>query len=78
MKVETGRWRHSKSAREYRVLGIAHHSENMEKLVVYQAEYHSTELGPRPLFVRPIAMWQEEIEIDGVKLPRFVQLPDAN
>jgi hypothetical protein len=46
-----GRYRHYKG-REYRVLGIARHSETLEALVVYRPLY-----GTGALWVRPVAMF---------------------
>ena len=60
-----GRYRHYKG-HEYRVLGLARHSETLEPLVVYQALY-----GERGLWVRPAAMFVEEIEVAGKRMPRF-------
>jgi len=50
----------------YEVLGVVRHSETLEPLVLYRAEY-----GVRGLWVRPYAMFTEEVVIDGVKQPRF-------
>jgi hypothetical protein len=63
-----GRYRHYKG-REYRVLGIARHSETLEPLVVYRALY-----GEQGLWVRPAAMFTEQVVIDasGTRAPRFV------
>ena len=55
LEPRPGRYRHYKG-REYRVLGIARHSETLEPLVVYQALY-----GERGLWVRPAAMFTETI-----------------
>ncbi|HAN97902.1 MAG TPA: DUF1653 domain-containing protein [Planctomycetaceae bacterium] len=60
-----GRYRHYKG-RDYRVLGIARHSETEERLVVYRTDY-----GARDLWVRPLSMFVETIEIDGAAVPRF-------
>jgi hypothetical protein len=60
-----GRYRHYKG-RDYRVLGIARHSETLEPLVVYQALYDE-----RGLWVRPAAMFVETVEHHGVRVPRF-------
>ena len=64
-----GRYRHYKG-NEYRVLGLARHSETLEPLVVYQALY-----GERGLWVRPAAMFTETIEIAGQPMPRFARVP---
>ena len=62
-----GRYRHYKG-NEYRVLGLARHSETQEVLVVYQALY-----GERGLWIRPAAMWIETVVVTpGEKpVPRF-------
>ena len=63
-----GKYRHFKD-KLYRVLCVAKHSENLEKLVVYQALY-----GDGGVWVRPAAMWNETVERDGVTLPRFTYI----
>jgi hypothetical protein len=66
--IRNGIWKHSKSGNEYKVIGIAKHSETLEDLVVYEALYENDK---SKLWVRPAAMWEEEVEIEGVKVPRF-------
>ncbi len=65
-----GRYRHYKG-REYTVLGVARHSETEEPLVVYRQEY-----GDRSLWVRPVAMFLETVEVHGQAVPRFQLLKD--
>lgn len=65
-----GRYRHYKGGL-YTVIGIARHSETGELLVVYRPEY-----GERALWVRPRAMFLENISIDGRDVPRFTRLDD--
>jgi hypothetical protein len=60
-----GLYRHYKG-NEYRVLGLARHSETLEPLVVYEALY-----GDRGRWVRPAAMFTETITHQGVRQPRF-------
>lgn len=67
-EIKKGRYRHFKG-NEYMVLHIAHHSETMEDYVVYQALY-----GERELWVRPAAMWNEEIEREGKRIRRFLYI----
>lgn len=64
--VKPGRYRHFKG-NEYQVIGVAKHSETLEPIVVYRALYGDTD----QLWVRPAAMFLEEIERDGVRMPRF-------
>jgi hypothetical protein len=63
-----GRYRHYKG-RDYEVIGVARHSETLEVLVVYRPLYNDS-----GLWVRPHAMFFEEIEIDGVRRPRFERI----
>jgi hypothetical protein len=64
------RYRHYKGGL-YEVTGVARHSETGEMLVVYRPQY-----GERALWVRPLAMFMETVEIDGQTIPRFTRLPD--
>ncbi len=63
--MKQGIYEHYKGKR-YRVIGVAKHSETLEEVVVYQALY-----GDGDLWVRPLKMFSEEIEINGQKTPRF-------
>ena len=63
--MNQGRYRHYKG-NEYIVLGIAHHSETQEELVVYRQVY-----GERGLWVRPKEMFLETVEVNGKQVPRF-------
>ena len=63
--IRLGRYRHYKG-KEYEVLGCAKHSETEEELVVYRALY-----GDYGLWVRPKAMFLEEVPVEGRAMPRF-------
>ena len=65
MDIKTGRYRHFKGM-EYEVIGIASHSETLEPMVVYRALY-----GEGGLWVRPAAMWNESVDREGYRGPRF-------
>ena len=69
-KVKSGKYKHYKG-KFYKVLGVAHHSETLEELVVYQALYDSEEFGNNSLWVRPLEMFKENITLDGKEVPRF-------
>ena len=60
-----GLYRHFKG-NQYRLLFVAAHSETREDMVVYQALY-----GEYGLWVRPLKMFLEDINIDGITMPRF-------
>ncbi|MEL0082688.1 MAG: DUF1653 domain-containing protein [Gammaproteobacteria bacterium] len=67
-EIEPGRYRHYKGS-EYQVFGVARHSESEERLVVYQPLY-----GERALWVRPLTMFVEQVEVAGRWLPRFERI----
>ena len=64
-EIVPGIYQHFKG-KQYRVIGIATHSETGEAMVVYRALY-----GEQGLWVRPASMWTERIERDGYSGPRF-------
>jgi hypothetical protein len=66
--VPTGRYWHYKG-KEYTVIGVARHSETEEEMVVYRQEY-----GDDSLWVRPMTMFMEMVEVNGQSLPRFQYL----
>ncbi|MDP9196037.1 MAG: DUF1653 domain-containing protein [Pseudomonadota bacterium] len=65
MKISPGKYRHYKG-QEYEVLHLAQHTETEEELVVYKALY-----GDQKIWVRPLAMFRENVIVDGKILPRF-------
>ena len=69
MTIKVGLYKHSKKGTLYRVIGIAKHSETLEPMVVYEAQYVSPE---SKLWVRPASMFEELVEVNGKKVPRFV------
>ncbi|MFA6160819.1 MAG: DUF1653 domain-containing protein [Patescibacteria group bacterium] len=60
-----GKYKHY-SGKEYEIVGIAKHSETLEEMVVYRALY-----GEHQIWVRPLGMFLEDVEIDGKLVPRF-------
>jgi len=71
MEIKPGRYRHFKG-KEYEVMGVAVHSETLEPMVVYRALY-----GEGGLWVRPAAMWSEQVEREGYSGPRFTFLGEG-
>ncbi len=65
--MKIGIYEHYKG-KKYRVIGIAKHSETLEDLVIYEALYDNE---TSKLWARPISMFEEEVEINGKKVPRF-------
>ncbi len=66
-ETPVGFYRHYKGGL-YEVIGTARHSETLESMTVYRALY-----GEHGLWVRPAAMFTEEVTIDGVRQPRFLK-----
>lgn len=52
----------------YEVVGTVRHSESLEAMTLYRALY-----GECGLWVRPAAMFNEEVVIEGVSQPRFAR-----
>ena len=66
-----GVYRHYKG-NEYVASDIALHSETQEPMVIYRCLY-----GERGLWVRPLSMFLEYVEIDSVEVARFAWLRPA-
>lgn len=66
--LPTGKYRHYKG-NDYEVVGVATHSETHEPMVVYRPLY-----GERALWVRPLAMFMEDVTVDGKTFPRFAKI----
>lgn len=65
-----GRYRHYKG-NLYDVVGTVRHSETLEPLTLYRALY-----GEHGLWVRPAAMFGEQVVIEGVATARFTKVSD--
>jgi hypothetical protein len=63
-----GRYRHYKGM-EYEVLGTVRYSETLEPMTLYRALY-----GEQGLWVRPAAMFNEDVVIDGIQQKRFTKI----
>lgn len=64
-KVKLGIYEHYKK-NKYQVLGVTIHSETLEEFVIYKALY-----GKGLTWIRPLDMFLEEIEVEGIKQPHF-------
>ncbi|WP_348945435.1 DUF1653 domain-containing protein [Chitinibacter sp. FCG-7] len=65
---ELGHYRHYKGF-EYEAIDLARHSETCEWMVIYRQQY-----GERGLWVRPLAMFTEDVVIDGISQARFAKI----
>ncbi len=71
IRTTPGLYRHYKGML-YEVIDTVRHSETLEPMTLYRALY-----GQRGLWVRPAAMFMEQVLIDGVRQPRFERQGDA-
>ena len=63
--ISQGIYRHYKG-NLYQVLHTAQHSETEESLVIYRCLY-----GEYGVWVRPLSMFSETVEVEGKQVPRF-------
>ena len=66
--VKLGKYEHFKG-HICNVVGVARHSETMEKLVVYT--HDSEKYGLNTMWVRPLSMFLSNKMVDGKSVPRF-------
>lgn len=71
-ELKTGLYRHYKG-NDYEVIGTATHSETEEILVVYRPLYNDS-----GLWVRPLEMFGEMVEVDHCVIPRFSFIGDTD
>lgn len=65
-----GLYRHYKG-NLYRVIDTVRHSETLEPMTLYRALY-----GENGLWVRPAAMFAEQVQVDGLAQARFARIAD--
>ena len=65
MEFKKGVYEHYKG-KKYRLIDVALNSETLEEMVVYKALYDEEKM-----WVRPAGMWNEEVEVNDEKVPRF-------
>lgn len=76
-EIQKGLYEHYKGKR-YEVVGEARHSETQELMVIYKALYEG-DFPPSQgslsaqgtLWVRPLAMFKENVSVEGKLVPRF-------
>jgi len=69
-----GLYQHYKG-KNYKVISLVKHSETLEWMVYYECLYENPE---GSLWVRPLGMFKESIEINGEIVPRFKLLSAAS
>ena len=68
-KIQKGLYEHYKGKR-YEVIDVAMHTETVELMVIYKALYKG-DFPEGMLWVRPLAMFKENVTVDGKLVPRF-------
>ncbi len=63
--LKIGEYEHYKGF-HYKVLYVGRHSETLEEMVIYQAQYKN-----KSIWTRPLEMFMGKVEVDGKKMPRF-------
>lgn len=67
-KIKLGKYQHYKGTIAD-VIGVARHSETLEEFVVYK--HSNKQTGEMEIWIRPLKMFFEKVEINGKKVPRF-------
>lgn len=68
--MELGKYQHYKGSL-VEVIGIANHSETLEKMVVYKKIEAHKGYPAGTIWVRPLDMFLENVIVDGQEVPRF-------
>jgi hypothetical protein len=71
--IEIGVYEHYKG-NKYQVLGVGCHTETKEYFVVYRPLHEQA--GLPDMWVRPYAMFIEDVAINGATIPRFKRVKD--
>ena len=71
-KIRNGKYRHFKGGM-YKVLGIVKNSETLEDLVLYET---LNENPKSKLWVRPVKIFSEKVELNGKMVARFEYLKE--
>ena len=70
--IAKGIYQHYKG-QQYKVIDFARHSESLEAMVIYQALY-----GDHGIWVRPLDMFIENVDINGISTARFQLIEDSD
>ncbi len=70
--MKLGTYEHYKG-KKYRVIGVARHSETLEEYVYYECLHEND---TSQFWVRPLAMFNEHVVVDGKRIPRFKYIGD--
>jgi hypothetical protein len=71
--IKTGKYQHYKG-NLYNIIGVVKHSETLEDLVLYECLYKND---LSSIWVRPVKMFLEKVEVEGKLVPRFKYIGEA-
>ena len=71
-EIKLGKYRHFKG-KDYEVIALGRDSETEEPVVIYRALY-----GEGDVWVRPLKMWNENVERNGKVYRRFSYIPEED
>jgi hypothetical protein len=71
--IELGYYRHSRTARPYRLHFIGRDAHSLDPVVIYEALYHNK---VSQHWVRPAAQFAESITLGGRQVSRFTRITD--
>ena len=77
-EVKVGQiYQHYKGKR-YEVIAVGRQTESptLEESVVYKSLYNDPKFGENAVWIRPLSMFTEEIEINGQSVPRFKEVSE--
>lgn len=73
-----GTYQHYKNKKHYHVIEVGTHTETGEHFVVYFCLDDIGYMGSKKVWIRPKAMFEEGLEIDGKIVPRFKYLDNLH
>lgn len=69
MEIHVGDiYKHSKTGNLYKIVAVAKHSESLEDMVIYEAQYENP---LSKIWARPLTSFTEKIILDGREVKRF-------
>jgi len=74
--IPCGKYQHYKTGKLYEVIGLARHSETHEEMVIYKALYSCDTFDNNQIWVRPKAMFIEQLIDEGRSVPRFNRIEE--
>lgn len=76
MEVRVGRIYQHYRGKLYQIVAVGRltESDTLEECVVYKGLYDDAQFGKNPIWIRPLTMFIEDIEIDGKMVPRFAEI----